>query len=65
VNDITESLIARAGLTPEEAKVARVLYELKTAGKRTKRWVENLPARKYNSLLESGQRKIKKALAET
>ena len=65
MNVVTERLIAKSGLSTEEAKVIRTFYRIKTAGKRTKRWVEGLSNQKYHFLLKSGQEKIRRILAET
>jgi len=59
--EVTERIIARAGLCKEEARVIRVLRELPSAGERTKRWVRNLSMRKYDQLLRSAEGKIQKA----
>lgn len=61
--EITEKIIAKAGLSPDEAKVIRAFRQLETAGKRTKNWVEkNISPRQYFQLLKSAVEKIEKFL---
>jgi len=64
-NNVTESSVEKAKLTPNEAKVIRVFYNLEAAGSkksRTRKFVENLSAQKHELLLESGLRKIRETL---
>lgn len=57
--EVTEQIIAKAGLTKDEAKVARFFHNLPSAGGRTKHWVSALSSRKRLRLLESAERKIR------
>lgn len=61
-SEITEKFLAKANLTDQEKKVARVEFKLETAGKRTKYWVEHLSERKHSKILANAQSKIYKAL---
>jgi len=66
--EITENIIAKSNLSSEQARVARVFYELPSAGLRTHRWVENLSVTRHDALLQEAQEKIcgtLKTLAET
>jgi hypothetical protein len=58
---ITEQLIAKAGLSKEEARLMRVIHGLASAGQRTKRWVSALSMTKYEQLLKGAEEKIRKA----
>lgn len=58
LKDITESDIAKARLSREEAMVVRVYCKLPTAGKRTKRWVNSLSPEKRMFFLRSGKEKL-------
>ena len=62
ITEITERIIGKAKLTPQEAMVARVEFNLSTAGKRTKNWVKNLSQVKRNELSITAQGKIHKLL---
>ena len=62
--EVTEKIIAKAGLSPDEQKVARQYYKLSSAGKKTKRWLENVPDGKRHTLLRSAKQKIQKALED-
>lgn len=53
-----ESIIAKTGLSEEEKKVARVYYDSKSAGKKTKFWVSHLSAERHVQLLASAQQKV-------
>jgi len=57
---VTERIIAKAGLSKEEKKVARVYFDLPAAGPRTKKQVEALSGKKREQLLLSAQEKIYK-----
>ena len=53
-----ESIIAKAGLSEEEKKVARVYYGSKSAGKNTRFWVEHISAQRHMQLLKNVQQKV-------
>ena len=59
---VTEKIIASAGLSDHEKKVARVFFKLPTAGSRTQKWVEALSEKGYNQLLKSSKRKLRKII---
>ncbi len=56
--EITEKTIGLAGLTSGEVRVARVFYNLETAGPKTKKWVEKLSEAKRCRFLDSAQKKL-------
>ena len=60
--EITERIIAKAGLSKQEKKVVRVFFELETAGPRTKKQVEALNGEKHDQLLSSAREKIRQTL---
>lgn len=57
--NVTEKIIAKSGLSKEEARVIRVFYDLPTAGKKTKLWVKMIGHEKHSRILYSGKKKIK------
>jgi len=61
---VTEKIIAKAGLSKQEKKVARVHFDLPAAGQRTKKWVEALSNKKSEQLLFSAQEKIQQILKD-
>ena len=66
-DNVTDSIISRAGLTRGEAKVVRCYYRLQSAGSensRTMRWVRRLDSHKYGLLLRSGREKIEQTLSQ-
>ena len=66
LEDHIESIIAKAELTPEEAKLMRVRLNLPAAGRensRTRKWTGELSAEKYYSLFRSAEEKIKRFLS--
>ena len=60
--EVTEKIIAKAGLTNEEAKIIRSIHDLPTAGIKTENWINNLSADKYDSLRASAEEKLRDAL---
>lgn len=60
--EITERIIARADLSKEEKKVARVFFKLSTAGPRTRKWVKALSYKKHEQLLLSLREKIYRSM---
>jgi len=60
--EITERIVAKAGLSSDEAKVIRVRYDLLTGGRKTQRWVETLGGEKHGQLLSSAREKIRQTL---
>ena len=61
--EITERIIAKANLSSQEAMVVRYYRKLPTAGKRTRKFVENLPSQKKSQLLRSAEEKIERTLS--
>lgn len=57
-NKKIESIIAKAGLTEKEKNVARVYYGSKSAGQKTKRWVNCLSSQKYEQFLAKVKEKM-------
>lgn len=57
IESIIAGAMTKAGLTKNEAKVARVYYGSKSAGQRTRSWVNRLSLRKYYPLLKKAQEK--------
>jgi len=60
---ITERIIAKADLSPEERMVARVFYGLSSAGKRTKELVADFSPCEKSRILRRAKAKIKRYLA--
>jgi len=56
IEKVTERILAKSCLTPEEMKVGRILYNLPTAGGEnslTRKWVEALGSKKRSELQNS------------